>query len=130
MAPQLPDTVIVNIKNALDDFKRHAREGNEFDFFAREILHSIVNCLDSKDLAHWQLQQFVAEIEFGEDLRNDGVLIKDPHADAVMALGLAMLREIDQLHLYDENGHLPYEYDDPYVEGFSDLLLTRINDDQ
>lgn len=129
MVTQLPDRVIVNVKNALDTFKRYAELAGEFNFYAEEIIHSIVNCLNNRSMADWQLREFVAEIEFGEKLRNDGVLIKDSHADAVLALGIAVLHELDQLHLYDQNGNLPYEYDDPELKGFSDLLLSRIPDE-
>lgn len=128
MSQTLPDKVIVNIKNAFDDFLRDAGEGHdEYNFLTKEIIHSLVNCLHTKSLAEWQLREFVAEVEFGETLRVNLTRV-NPHGDAVLALGLAILHEIDQLNLYDDEGRLPYEYDDPDLRGFRDLLLTRIND--
>jgi hypothetical protein len=130
MISQLPDIVIVNIKNALDVFKQHVNKVDSINFHAKKIIHSIVNCLDNKVLAEWKLREFVAEIEFDEKLRNNDTIHKNSYSSAVLTLGLAVLAELDQLHLYDQNDTLPYEYDDRDYNGFSGLILSRINDDQ
>lgn len=120
--------VIVNLKRAVDDFQRHQKLAGEMDFFSNEIIHSVVNCLDDKALAKQELETFVSEVEFCERMYNNGELLPNSHAAAVLALGLTVLEEITALNLYDEDGRLHYEYVDPDIHGFSDLVLSRIDD--
>lgn len=126
MSSHITNKVIVNLKHAVTAFKKHAEQAGEFNFFAQEILHTIVNCLENKDRAHYALREFVDEIEFGENLRNQGVLIKDLHADAVFSFGLAVFAEINALGLFDADGNLPYEFDNPNNDNFNDLILSPV----
>jgi hypothetical protein len=119
----LPEGIIVNIREARMRFERAVMNNGELNYRTDEILHTIVNCCRDKRADEWQLHEFVSETEFSEMQHNGNGC----HSDAVLLLGLEVMFQIRSLNLY-ENDELPYEFEVLDNSSFHDLFLRRIND--
>lgn len=128
----LPQNLIVDTREAVLEFHKHAVAiGEDVNVFTDEILHSLVNCLNTKDHAVYQLMEFAAEVEFGEYSHdNSPVLIHESCAGPIIDLGRVMFQQFQDLQLYNSAGDLLYDYHEfnHDVVGFHDLILQLIED--
>ena len=126
----LPKAIVLDMHQPIKEFKQFLKSVAEKEFFTNEIVHSIVNCLSTKEHAEYELREFVAEVEFSEFMEEDrpGLYIHCNLAGHIFDLGMTLKERIDQLNLYNDHGELLYLFDETNSLSTSDVMLVQVND--
>jgi len=123
----LPQAIILDMGQPIVEFKQHLKSVKETEFFTNEIVHSIVNCLSTKEYADYELREFVAEVEFSEFMEEErpGLYIHCDLAGHIFDLGMTIKEQIDKLNLYNEYGELLYLFDETNSLNTKDVVLIH-----
>ena len=121
----LPDGIIVNIREARKKFEEAIKNKGELNHGVDEILHTIVNCCRDRNCDEFQLHEFASEVDYCEQDN----YVNGKHSQAILQFGLEVMTQIRSLNLYDTKHEvLPYEFEALGITGFNDLFLRKIVD--
>ena len=117
----IPEMVVLDTAPEVKQFKNGLEEECAVEFYTRDTINSIINCLNDKKFANYELREYVAQIEFGEfdaieeeigiDLeQRQTANLKE--AERILELGLSIQNKIESMGLYLPDGSLPYHFDE------------------
>jgi hypothetical protein len=124
----LPDIIVLDTREIVKEFKRQMPAYCAIDVLTLETLHAIVNCIQYKHMADYELREYAAQLEFDVD-GSDDVFTTDAdveqymdkclkEAECVLELGMRIKKKIDELKIYDGDGCLNYSvYEEHYDDG-------------
>ena len=135
----LPEMIILDTGPDVKKFKEGLGSHETSEFYARDTINSIVNCLNDKSMADYELREYVAQIEFGvyDAIEEIGVELDQrrmvanlKEAERVLDLGMEIKKTIEAMGLYLPDGSLPYHFDEERHEEIqgpiSFIILKRV----
>lgn len=127
--PAQPDAVILDIEQFVRLFRWSIKPKHNCPKFVSEIVHSIICCFRDAHVAEYELMEFVAQVEMHEHWDSESaVMIRPDYAKPILDLGLAILKHMHELKIFNLDGKLNYEYYSYEIPDFPGTVLKRIEE--
>jgi hypothetical protein len=127
MRTYFPKQVIIDTQEAVMKFKEQAA-GHNYLPLLNHLQQSLVACVRDKKMAEYEINEFVAHLEFLEPPFDEWFVDFPPNEIiySVHQLGMHIYKKILEADLYDEQGDFHYDWDPiSDSDAFHDIVLTR-----
>jgi len=129
--PPKPDAIILDIEEYVRIFRWSIKPKHNYPEFVNEIVHNVICCFSDANMAEYELTEFVSQIDMQMYWDTEvAMMIRPDYARPILDLGVAILKHLHDLRVFDLDGKLSYEYYSYEIPDFPGVVLKQIEKEE